>query len=348
MKLRENRSAESGREAPANEKLVEILFEGFLQRRPTQEQLKRWVAELCAGLDPRQMVMRLARSQEYQAKRRLRASHPAGHFYSPIVDPEQAAKYVQFGARVEPGQLKGLQYPVEQMIAFWREHTELLAQCSFPQFKMQNVRYYWDNKIFPASDAAILRAIILRSRPSRIIEIGSGFSTACMLDALDEIPSIQCKVICIEPHPQRLFGLLKQSDLMQLSIVQRPVQEVQLDMFADLCPGDILFIDSTHVLKTGSDVQYELFDILPALRAGVLIHFHDIHYPFEYPKEWIFENKYSWNEIYALRAFLMFNNVFQVIFHGSYFAGWHEQLVRDVYPLFLRNPGGSLWLKKTR
>ena len=100
------------------------------------------------------------------------------------------------------------------------------------------------------------------------------------------------------------------------------------------------------MLKTGSDVHYELFHILPVLQPGVLIHFHDIQFPFEYPDQWIFDENRSWNEIYALRAFLMYNNRFKIKFWGSCFAHLRAELVRDVFAPFLKNPGGSIWLEK--
>jgi predicted O-methyltransferase YrrM len=306
----------------------------------------RWAAALGGGLELGDFILRILHSPEYVEKHRVRPSHPPGHFYSPVVDPQEAAKRVRFGERVPPQRLKGLRYPVEEMIAFWRAHAEIVARSPFAQEKTGGARYYWDNHIFPASDAAILRAIVLRSRPSRIVEVGSGFSTACMLDTVDEAGLAGTQITCVEPYPQRLYGLLRAQDRERLRIIEQPVQEAPMDLFASLGGGDILFIDSTHVLKTGSDVHHELFEILPSLQPGVLIHFHDIHYPFEYPRGWIFDSGYSWNEAYALRAFLMYNETFEIVFHGSYFAAWHAELVRQSYPLFLRNAGGSLWLRK--
>jgi hypothetical protein len=114
--------------------------------------------------------------------------------------------------------------------------------------------------------------------------------------------------------------------------------------FSKLKENDILFIDSTHVLKTASDVHYELFYILPSLNKGVLIHFHDIHYLFEYP-QWLFERKLSWNESYALRAFLMYNPAFEVVFWNGMFADQQRELIHETNPLFLKNPGASIWLR---
>jgi len=167
-----------------------------------------------------------------------------------------------------------------------------------------------------------------------------------MLDCADEF-GLDTKFTFIDPYPERLRTLLRQDDYRRVTIIETPVQETDQNLYAALGRGDILFIDSTHVLKTGSDVHYELFRILPGLQRGVVIHFHDIQYPFEYPDQWIFGTNYSWNEIYALRAFLMYNSEFRIRFWGSCMAQRRPQLIREVFPLFLKNPGGSLWIEKT-
>jgi predicted O-methyltransferase YrrM len=328
------------------EEWVRLLFDSMLGRAPRPQELGRWASRLQNGLPLADFILNVVQSKEHAERHRVRPSHPPGHYYSPVVDPLEAVKRVRFGEPVAPHRLKGLRYPVEAIVAFWHAHRDLILQTAFPQHKTSGVRYYWHNHIFPASDAAILRAIMLRSKPRRIVEVGSGFSTACMLDTLDEGRLTQLEFTCIEPYPERLYGLLWEEDRARVRIIDQPVQEVPLELFAGLEDGDILFIDSTHVLKTGSDVHHELFEILPSLQAGVLIHFHDIHYPFEYPRGWICDIGRSWNEVYALRAFLMYNDTFQIVFHGSYFAAWHAELVHEARRLFARSPGGSIWLRK--
>jgi len=110
----------------------------------------------------------------------------------------------------------------------------------------------------------------------------------------------------------------------------------------------LLFIDSTHVLKTGSDVCHELFNILPVLKKGVIVHFHDIFWPFEYPDDWILKENRSWNEIYALRAFLMNNSEFEILFFNDFFARNFDDEIKIVRPDMLKNTGGSLYLKKIK
>lgn len=183
-------------------------------------------------------------------------------------------------------------------------------------------------------------------RPRRIIEVGSGFSSACMLNSAEHAGLPDFALTCIEPYPDRLKSLLRETDYPRVEIIERPVQEVPPETVDTLMPNDILFINSTHVLKTGSDVHYELFYLLPRLRPGVFVHFHDIEFPFEYPSPWIFEENRSWNEAYALRAFLMYNEVFHVVFWPSLFAAVFAPDIQREFPLFLRNSGCSIWLRR--
>jgi len=129
-----------------------------------------------------------------------------------------------------------------------------------------------------------------------------------------------------------------------MRIIGDTVQSVPLDTFKKLQAGDILFVDSTHVSKTGSDVNHILFEILPVLNPGVIIHFHDIFYPFEYPKEWVLRG-YNWNEDYILRAFLMYNNAYEIKLFPDYLHRHHKEVFAEL-PLTYKNTGGSFWLEK--
>ena len=118
---------------------------------------------------------------------------------------------------------------------------------------------------------------------------------------------------------------------------------MDLSVFDALSANDILFVDSTHVSKTGSDVNHLFFEILPRLASGVLVHLHDIFFPFEYPQDWVLGGR-SWNEIYMLRAFLQYNNAFRIVFMNTFLEHFHESRFADRMPLCLKNRGGSIWL----
>jgi hypothetical protein len=148
----------------------------------------------------------------------------------------------------------------------------------------------------------------------------------------------------IEPYPALLRSLLRDADKSNCHIIDSKVQHVPLEVFKSLQKDDILFIDSSHVSKTGSDVNYELFEILPDLNEGVIIHVHDIFYPFEYPKSWVYDGR-NWNESYMLRAFLSYNSKFRIEFFVDYLSKHHRSSLQQM-PLLQKENGGSLWMRK--
>jgi len=150
----------------------------------------------------------------------------------------------------------------------------------------------------------------------------------------------------IEPYPDRLRRLLKSHDEGATRIIERKVQEVPIDTFSSLRAGDLLFIDSTHVMKCGSDVQFLMFEVLPQMPVGVFVHFHDVFYPFEYPAEWLLKGIY-WNEDYFLRAFLSYNKEWEIFFFNTYVAAAFKDFLLEKMPLCLKNTGGSLYIRRT-
>jgi hypothetical protein len=216
-----------------------------------------------------------------------------------------------------------------------------------PGFRCQSAgvnRYSYGTGPYPYGDGVVLRTMIKHYRPRRIVEIGSGYSTACMLDTADHLGITDLDLTCVEPNPERLFSILRPDDPPRMKFHQNFVQDIPLDVFGALERNDILFIDSSHVLKTGSDVHYELFYILPVLAPGVIVHFHDCRYPFEYSDRQIFVKNYSWNEVYAVRAMLMYSSRFKVLFHNSLFAETYPKLAA-VSPAFKKNPGSAIWIQ---
>ena len=130
-----------------------------------------------------------------------------------------------------------------------------------------------------------------------------------------------------------------------MSLIQTPVQDVPLDIFDKLEENDILFIDSTHISKTGSDVNFIFFEIFPRLKKGVKIHLHDIHYPFEYLKTWVLDDRRSWNEAYLLKCFLMYNSKFKILAFNSFLEKFQNLWLSQNMPLSLLSKGSSIWLE---
>jgi hypothetical protein len=246
---------------------------------------------------------------------------------------------------ISPEDIQGIELSLDRMKDWWLRNLDAIKSASFPDTRNARYRYYASNDIYPLGDALLLRAMILEQRPKQIVEIGSGFSSACMLDTIDEA-GLDTELIMIEPHTERLRSRLRAGDINRTRIIEAPVQDVSLEEFKTLRAGDILVIDSSHVMKTGSDVHRELFEILPVLAENVLIHFHDIGYPFEYPDEWLLQKGYSWNEAYAVRAFLMYNSEYRVEFMAAMFSGMARELIDETFPVFGKCPSGSLWVRK--
>lgn len=199
---------------------------------------------------------------------------------------------------------------------------------------------------FDGMDASVLYHMVRSLRPKRIVEVGCGFSTIVMSEALEAagVAPGDCDFVSIDPYP-RDFLLAGAS---RARMRAEKVQHVPLADFEALGDGDILFIDSSHVLKVGSDVVYEINEILPSLAVGVHVHFHDIHFPFDYTSKWIMERNVFWNEQYALQAFLQFNRCFEILWSVGMMRADHPELLSRYIENFDQRAqqGGSLWMRR--
>jgi hypothetical protein len=241
-------------------------------------------------------------------------------------DPSQASEML----------IPGIDLRREHQLARWRAWQGFVAEWPFAEHLAPGFRYFFGNQQYEHADGLALYCMIRDLKPKRIIEVGSGYSSACILDT-NELFSIEAACTFIDPNPQLVRALIKPSE--QSKIIASKVQDVPLSLFTQLSVGDILLIDSTHIVKTCSDVVFELFEILPNLKPGVFVHFHDMFYPFEYPAEWVKNLNYSWNEIYAIRAFLMYNPEFQIEF-------WNDHLIKTAPSAGIPKGGGSLWISR--
>jgi predicted O-methyltransferase YrrM len=270
---------------------------------------------------------------------------PAGHFYSPIISVEEVrARESEIWGKTQKEGIEGIDLQTQNQIQFAKDLSIYYNEMPFEAAKKDGLRYYFANSFYSYTDGIVLYSIIRHFKPKRIIEIGSGFSSALMLDTNQVFFENQINLTFIEPYPERLYSLITEADKQSTTIIESSVQSVPLSVFQKLEAGDILFIDSTHVSKTGSDVNHILFEILPSLQSGVMIHFHDIFYPFEYPKEWVYGGK-NWNEDYFLKAFLMYNQKFEIKLFSEYLHKLHPHAFSQM-PLTSKNPGGNFWMQK--
>lgn len=268
-----------------------------------------------------------------------------GHFYSPIPSIKEIKEYENwiFGSFLRD--LGGIDLNVSRQIQLMNEIMDYSVE--FPYLNREHreeMRYTVNNDFFGVNDAYALYGLIRHLSPRRIIEVGSGYSSAVMLDTREYFMGQVPELTFVEPYPERLYSVMK--DEKEAQVIIKKIQEVDIGIFDTLERNDILFIDSSHVSKVASDVNKLVFEVLPRLQAGVYVHFHDIFYPFEYPKEWIYGGR-AWNEAYLLRAFLQYNKTFSIQLWNPYLETYHsEEVYSGALGVCLANRGGSLWLRK--
>jgi predicted O-methyltransferase YrrM len=274
-----------------------------------------------------------------------RNGYPPGHYYSPVPDLRDVRARATDLFQKDVDTIAGVDLRKEAQVALFREFAQRWQEFDWTEQPSQDRRYHTANSMFQRGSGFVLFAFLRHFQPKRIIEIGSGFSSALMLDTDDRFSGGNVSFTFIEPYPERLHKLLRPSDRARCRIHEQPLQSVPLTVFDSLGAGDLLFVDSSHVTKVGSDVNRIFFDILPALPTGTLVHFHDVFYPFEYPQDWI-ENGKHWNEAYLLRAFLQYNGAFELLLFNDYIAQLLKTDLTDQFPAIPRSLGSSVWLRK--
>ena len=282
---------------------------------------------------------------EWTALRYCRRYAPAGHFYSPIASLKDIRSDESriFGA--VPRNIPGIDLREEEQLRLLAELAGFYPEVPFRPDRTDGLRYCFENLMYSYSDAILLYGMIRHLRPKRIIEIGSGFSSCVTLDTNELHFGGAVQTTFIEPHPGLLLSLIKPSDRDRIRLIPTRLQEVDLSEFDVLGSNDILFVDSTHVSKVDSDVNRIVFEILPRLAAGVYIHFHDVFFPFEYPRDWILEGR-AWTEAYLLRCFLQYNSAFRIVLMSDFLHRFHHDFFRENMPLCRKNTGGSLWISR--
>ena len=268
-----------------------------------------------------------------------------GHFYSPMPArtdvEEQLERLNQVDLLLK---LPGIDMNLSGQFKLLDSLRSYYSKVPFKAESTPGLLYRLENSYFSYADGIVLFCMLNALRPRRIIEIGSGFSTCAILDTNRLFLGGQAQVTCIDPHPEVLRSLLAESH-DAVTIVESKLQDTDVGIFDELGPNDVLFIDSSHVSKVGSDVNYIIFEILPRLKAGVAVQIHDIYLGFEYPPKWLREGR-AWNEAYLLRAFLEYNQQFRISLFIGYLQTLHEAWFREHMPDTLLRKGGSFWMEK--
>lgn len=294
-------------------------------------------------LMPRRSIVRMI----FQVFQRLGIHITSNNFYGPIPDTRTLKDELWNKASeligVNMNDSEQLQLLSLFLSGFKKEYD------SFPRNKTGIPhQFYVSNSAFESIDCEILYSMIRHFKPCNIIEIGSGNSTYLMAQAIqrNKEEGCNCNLTAIDPYPN---SIVKQGFPNLSNLIIKKVEDAPLSLFQKLQASDILFIDSSHVLKIGNDVQHEYLEILPRLNKGVLVHFHDIFLPNEYPKEWVLKDRTFWNEQYLLQAFLTFNNRFEVVWASAYMQQKYSDRFESAFGSFNRNkeiPPGSFWIRR--
>lgn len=274
------------------------------------------------------------------------------HFYSPVPDLSELERRDVWSQR---SRMPGVDWREKEQLELLSELGRLYgSECCWPARPGEDPDvYYTENNSFSFPCSATLHSMIRHLKPSRVIEVGSGNSTRVLAAALcrNAEEGKRAELTVIDPFPgervrRGLPGLTR--------LDARPVEQVDLEAFSGLGDGDVLFIDSGHTVRTGSDVNYLFLEVLPRLAPGVVVHVHDIPLPFEYAKVYATNPQFRvfWTESYLLQAFLAFNSAFEVLLGLAYLHSDHPESLREAFPHYNpaehRATSGSFWMRRTR
>lgn len=247
------------------------------------------------------------------------------HFYWPIPDLAHLEKR-QWPEHAMP---IGVDLKMSEQLRLLREFSrKYKKEWAFPDHPIDDISYHYNNGLFETVDAEIAYSMVRHFAPARIIEIGGGYSTRILAGALRKNlveRGTQGELVTIDPHCDTALSQIS-------TLVRKPVQEVELDLFLTLAENDILFIDSSHVISIGSDAVFEYLEIVPRLRKGVVIHAHDIFLPSDYPREPVLKRMCFWSEQYLLQSFLSFNPSFEVLWGSSSMQTFNASTLGEHFP----------------
>ncbi|PCJ70527.1 MAG: hypothetical protein COA62_08085 [Rhodobiaceae bacterium] len=245
------------------------------------------------------------------------------HYYEPLfIKPSKAISRALPGLDLnENGQLEFL-----EKLVFADEITDL--------------NFDFSNNMYASGDADFLFQMVRHAKPKHVIEIGAGKSTQ-IIQLANAKDNQNCEHICIEPYEASWL------ENMPVTLIREKVEDVGVEIFGRLEANDILFIDSSHIIRPGGDVLFKFLSLLPTLASGVLIHIHDIFTPFDYSEKWQWQDMRLWNEQYLLEAFLSHNSDFEVVAALAWLKQTHPELLSRICPMMAphRQPG-AFWIRR--
>jgi hypothetical protein len=261
----------------------------------------------------------------FKAMQKMGVSVTPNHFYWPIPDIAHLEKR-QWPEKTMPVGVD-LRMP-EQVNLLQNFAAKYGSEWTFPEHPVDGLVYHYNNGLFESIDSEIAYSMVRHFAPSRIIEIGGGYSTRILSAALRKNfheSGIRGELITVDPYCDPALSNIS-------TLIRKPVQDVEMDLFLTLGENDILFVDSSHVISVGSDAVFEYLEVIPRLRKGVVIHAHDIFLPSDYPREPVLKNMCFWSEQYLLQGFLSLNPSFEVLWGSSSMQAFHPEVLDQHFP----------------
>ena len=263
------------------------------------------------------------------------------HYYEPQFDFRERDH-----AFSEERSLPGINWNIQEQLELINDLTFSSELKNIPTKKSDDLHFYLNNGAFESGDAEYWYQLIRLKKPRKIFEVGSGNSTLMAINAIrnnqEENEDYKCEHVCIEPYEMPWL------EKTEVTVIRKKVENIDISFFSELGDGDILFIDSSHIIRPEGDVLFEFLQLLPTLKKGVIVHVHDIFSPRNYLDEWLLNDVRFWNEQYLLEAFLTHNDSWKVIGSLNYLHHNHYEKLKKACPFLTqdREPG-SFYLQKT-
>lgn len=262
------------------------------------------------------------------------------HYYEPLFRTDRLK-----GKLATPRSLPGIDFQFSRQIQLLETLATYSEESSkLPKTEIEPERFHYDNPTYREGDAAFLYAMIRHLKPARIIEIGCGNSTLLAREAWSqnkqENPAQSCRHTCIEPYENPWL------EKLPVEVIRDPLENINFEIFKELKPNDLLFIDSSHIIRPGGDVLKIYLEVLPLLAPGVIVHVHDIFSPRDYLERWLVDDVKFWNEQYLLEAFLSCNPHFEIMAALNTLKMDHFEKLKQVCPLLHeKSEPGSFYIR---
>lgn len=273
---------------------------------------------------------------------------PLDHYYSPVPNNRTLTREPA-RSRVWPEQPRpsvGIDWREQEQVSLVRGFARF-GDFELPERPTGDPRdFHLGNDMFSRLDAWVLQAMLRHLRPERMIEVGCGWSSLLSARVNREHLGGSMQFTCIEPYPPDYLAGIGVEGISRL--IPERVEELALDPFSELRGGDVLFIDTSHVVKTGGDVVFLFQEVVPRLAPGVVVHVHDIFMPRDYPEAWVLSGR-AWNEQYLVQSFLSFNSAFRILLGSAWLTHCRPDVLESVlpdYPASYGDGGGSLWIER--